>query len=42
MALMLVISPAKRMDVVEGPPFAQTRPAFLADAQHLARELRSC
>lgn len=41
MALMLVISPAKRMDVVEGPPFAQTRPAFLADAQHLARELRS-
>ena len=41
MALMLVISPAKRMDVVEGPPFAQTRPAFLADAQHLARKLRS-
>lgn len=41
MAVMLVISPAKRMDVVEGPPFAQTRPAFLADAQSLARELRS-
>lgn len=41
MALMLVISPAKRMDMVEGPPFAQTRPAFLADAQSLARELRS-
>ena len=41
MALMLVISPAKRMDVVEGPPFAHTRPAFLADAQSLARELRS-
>ena len=38
---MLVISPAKRMDLVEGPPFARTRPAFLADAQHLARELRS-
>ena len=29
------------MDVVEGPPFAQTLPAFLADAQSLARELRS-
>lgn len=41
MAVMLVISPAKRMDMVEGPPFAQTRPAFLADAQSLARELRS-
>lgn len=41
MALMFVVSPAKRMDVVEGPPFAQMRPAFLADAQSLARELRS-
>lgn len=41
MALMFVVSPAKRMDVVEGPPFAQTLPAFLADAQSLARELRS-
>lgn len=41
MALMFVVSPAKRMDVVEGPPFAQTRPAFLADAQSLARKLRS-
>ncbi len=41
MALMLVISPAKRMDVVEGPPCADTRPEFLADAQLLARTLRS-
>lgn len=41
MALMLVISPAKRMDVVEGPPCADTRPEFLADAQLLARTLHS-
>lgn len=41
MALMFVVSPAKRMDLVEGPPFARTRPAFLADAQRLASELRS-
>lgn len=41
MALMLMISPAKRMDAVEGPPLAETRPAFLADAQRLAGELRS-
>lgn len=39
--MMLVISPAKRMDVVEGPPVAATSPEFLADAQHLAYELRS-
>lgn len=38
---MFVVSPAKRMDLVEGPPFARTRPAFLADAQRLASELRS-
>ena len=39
MALMLIVSPAKLMDVVEGPPFAETSPTFLADAQRLAREL---
>lgn len=38
---MFVVSPAKRIDLVEGPPFARTRPAFLADAQRLASELRS-
>lgn len=39
--MMLVISPAKRMDVVERPPVAATSPEFLTDAQHLACELRS-
>lgn len=41
MAVMLVISPAKRMDVVEGPPFALTRPSYLTEAQRIASTLRS-
>lgn len=41
MSLRLIISPAKRMRPVEGPPFAQTEPQFLSDAVSLARRLRS-
>lgn len=41
MSLRLIISPAKRMRPVEGPPFAQTEPQFLSDAVSLARQLRS-
>ena len=41
MSLMLIVSPAKRMDPVEGPPFAETRPQFCAEAQRLSAKLSS-
>lgn len=39
MPLLLIISPAKRMDVVEGPPSACSRPEFLEPATQLAHGL---
>ena len=39
MPLLLIISPAKRMDMVEGPPSACSRPEFLESATQLAHGL---
>lgn len=40
MALGFVVSPAKKMNVVEGPPFPTTTPAFADEAQELLDALR--
>jgi len=40
MGLMLVLSPAKRMEVVEGPPYAVTTPRHLDRTALLAEYLR--
>lgn len=39
MGIRLIISPAKKMNVVEGPPWANNRPALLDDALRLAFRL---
>lgn len=40
MALGFIISPAKKMNIVEGPPFAEGKPRYLARAQELRQALR--
>lgn len=41
MAFRIIISPAKRMGVVEGPPWATTMPRLLGRAEELVRAVRS-
>ncbi|MGI6755188.1 MAG: peroxide stress protein YaaA [Atopobiaceae bacterium] len=41
MQLSYVISPAKKMNVVEGPPYATTEPVFLQQTKHLAHLIQS-
>lgn len=40
MSFVIIVSPAKKMQVVEGEPYAQSRPEFLQDAVALAGRLR--
>lgn len=40
MSFVIIVSPAKKMQVVEGEPHALTRPVFLQDAVALAGRLR--
>jgi cytoplasmic iron level regulating protein YaaA (DUF328/UPF0246 family) len=40
MGIMLILSPAKRMDEVEGPPYVEGRPRFLDRTALLAERLR--
>ncbi len=40
MALKFIISPAKKMNALDEPPYATSVPAFLSDAVHLARTIR--
>lgn len=40
MSFVIIVSPAKKMQVVEGEPYALTRPVFLQDAVALAGRLR--
>ena len=40
MALGIIISPAKKMNVVEGPPFPATQPALMAQTRLLFDRLR--
>lgn len=40
MGFVIIVSPAKKMNVVEGPPYARTRPAFLPRTERLAEVMQ--
>ena len=40
MGIMLILSPAKRMDEVEGPPYVEGEPRLLDKTALLAERLR--